>query len=165
MSCSSGRLQSRSTSSTQLTVTSWVWRTSKDLPRQVSAETGRSTVFLTLRVQPNWMHGCAQPSSRTSLEWNQPTSQKTPISVRLMPSVPQSRKTGRIQSHIPTIEVELYQRWRQLHPLPVQNPETIAFDLTPIPTYGTECPLDRARSETHETHLNQLNLSVMASVL
>jgi len=57
----------------------------------------------------------------------------------------QSRKTGRIQSHIPTIEVELYQRWRQLHPLPVQNPETIAFDLTPIPTYGTECPLIEPR--------------------
>lgn len=75
----------------------------------------------------------------------------------------QSRKTGRIQSHIPTIEVELYQRWRQLHPLPVQNPETIAFDLTPIPTYGTECPLIEPGSETHETHLNQLNLSVMTS--
>lgn len=75
----------------------------------------------------------------------------------------QSPKTRRIQSHIPSIEAELYQRWRTLHPLPDQNPETIAYDLTPIPTYGRECPLIEPGSKTHETRLNQLNLSVSTS--
>jgi len=75
----------------------------------------------------------------------------------------QSQKTRRIQSHIPSIEAELYQRWRTIHPLPDQNPETIAYDLTPIPTYGRECPLIEPGSKTHETHLNQLNLSVITS--
>lgn len=75
----------------------------------------------------------------------------------------QSQKTRRIQSHIPSIEAELYQRWRTMHPLPDQNPETIAYDLTPIPTYGRECPLIEPGSKTNETHLNQLNLSVITS--
>jgi len=75
----------------------------------------------------------------------------------------QSQKTQRIQTHIPSIEAELYQKWRIIHPLPEQNPETIAYDLTPIPTYGKECPLIEPGSKTHETHLNQLNLSVITS--
>ncbi len=75
----------------------------------------------------------------------------------------QSGKTRRIQSHIPSIEIELYQRWRNTHPLPDQNPETIAYDLTTIPTYGQECPLIEPGSKTHETQLNQLNLSVLTS--
>lgn len=74
-----------------------------------------------------------------------------------------SKKTQRIQSHIPFIEAELYQKWRTLHPLPDQSPETIAYDLTPIPTYGEECPLIEPGSKTHETRLNQLNLSVITS--
>jgi transposase len=75
----------------------------------------------------------------------------------------QSSKTQRIQSHIPSIETELYQRWRTVHPLPIQNPEIIAYDLTPIPTYGEECPLIEPGSKKHETQLNQLNLSVITS--
>ncbi len=74
-----------------------------------------------------------------------------------------SKKTQRIQSHIPFIEAELYQKWRTFHPLPDQSPETIAYDLTPIPTYGEECPLIEPGSKTHETQLNQLNLSVITS--
>lgn len=75
----------------------------------------------------------------------------------------QSVKTGTINTHIPTIESELYHKWRTIYPLPVQTPETIAFDLTPIPTYGLECPLVEPGSKTHETHLNQINLSVITS--
>ncbi len=75
----------------------------------------------------------------------------------------QSQKTQRIQSHIPSIEAELYQRWRSIHPLPIQNPETIAYDLTSIPTYGEECPLIEPGSKKRETQLNQLNLSVITS--
>lgn len=74
-----------------------------------------------------------------------------------------SQKTQRIQSHIPFIEAELYQKWRTIHPLPDQSPETIAYDLTTIPTYGKECPLIEPGSKTHETQLNQLNLSVITS--
>jgi len=74
-----------------------------------------------------------------------------------------SKKTQRIQSHIPFIEAELYQKWRTIHPLPDQSPETIAYDLTTIPTYGKECPLIEPGSKTHETQLNQLNLSVITS--
>lgn len=75
----------------------------------------------------------------------------------------QSLKTGKVRSQIPTIEAELYQKWRMIYPLPAQNPETIAFDLSSIPTYGQECPLIEPGSKTHETHLNQLNLSVITS--
>lgn len=75
----------------------------------------------------------------------------------------QSKKTQRIQSHIPSIEAELYQRWRNINPLPIQNPETIAFDLTAIPTYGEECPLIEPGNKKHETQLNQLNLSIITS--
>lgn len=75
----------------------------------------------------------------------------------------QSSKTGKIKSQIPTIEAGLYQKWRMIHPLPAQNPETIAFDLSSIPTYGQECSLIEPGSKTHETHLNQLNLSVITS--
>ena len=75
----------------------------------------------------------------------------------------QSQKTRRIQSHIPSIETGLYQRWRSSHPLPIQIPETIAYDLTSIPTYGEECPLIEPGSKKHETQLNQLNLSVITS--
>jgi transposase len=74
-----------------------------------------------------------------------------------------SQKNQRIQSHIPFIEAELYQKWRTIHPLPDQSPETIAYDLTTIPTYGKECPLIEPGSKTHETQLNQLNLSVITS--
>ena len=75
----------------------------------------------------------------------------------------QSQSTQLIQSHIPLIEAELYQKWRTLHPLPVQTSETIAYDLTSIPTYGQECPLIEPGSKKHETQLNQLNLSVITS--
>jgi transposase len=50
-----------------------------------------------------------------------------------------------------------------IHPLPALNPETIAFDLSSIPTYGQECSLIEPGSKTHETHLNQINLSVITS--
>jgi transposase len=75
----------------------------------------------------------------------------------------QSQKTRHIQSHVPSIEAELYQRWRSIHPLPIQNPETIAYDLTAIPTYGEECPLIEPGNKKHETQLNQLNLSIITS--
>jgi len=75
----------------------------------------------------------------------------------------QSPKTQRINSHIPTIEVELYQKWRSIRPLPTGRQETIAYDLTPILTYGTECPLIEPGSKINDTQLNQLNLSVITS--
>jgi transposase len=75
----------------------------------------------------------------------------------------QSPKTQRINSHIPTIEVELYQKWRSIRPLPTGCQETIAYDLTPILTYGTECPLIEPGSKINDTQLNQLNLSVITS--
>ena len=75
----------------------------------------------------------------------------------------QSLKSGKIKSQIPTIEAELYQKWRMLHPIPENNSETIAYDLSVIPTYGRECPLIEPGCKTHETHLNQLNLSVITS--
>ncbi len=74
-----------------------------------------------------------------------------------------SKKTQRIQSHILSIEAELYQKWRTNHPLPDQSPGTIAYDLTPVPTYGKECSMIEPGSKTRKTQLNQLNLSVITS--
>jgi hypothetical protein len=53
--------------------------------------------------------------------------------------------------------------WRQLNPLPVQIPETMAFDLTAIPTFGETCPLAELGSKAKDIHRNQINLSVLAS--
>lgn len=76
---------------------------------------------------------------------------------------PKSLTTQRINGHIPTIEQELYQKWRSLCPLPAGKQETIAYDLTPIPTYGTECPQIEPDSTVNDNQLNQLNLSVITS--
>jgi transposase len=50
-----------------------------------------------------------------------------------------------------------------MRPLPTGCQETIAYDLTPILTYGTECPLIEPGSKISDTQLNQLNLSVITS--
>jgi len=73
------------------------------------------------------------------------------------------KRSNRIISKIPTIESQLYQNWRQINPLPVQTPETIAFDLTAIPTFGETCPLAEFGSKARDIHRNQINLSILAS--
>lgn len=73
------------------------------------------------------------------------------------------KRTNRIKSNIPSIEGQLYQNWRQLNPLPVQMPETMAFDLTAIPTFGETCPFAELGSKAQDIHRNQINLSILAS--
>jgi len=73
------------------------------------------------------------------------------------------KRSNRIISKIPTIENQLYQNWRQINPLPIQTPETIAFDLTAIPTFGETCPLAELGSKARDIHRNQINLSILAS--
>lgn len=73
------------------------------------------------------------------------------------------KKSKRIMSHIPAIEDQLYQNWRRINPIHNQLPETIAFDLTAIPTFGETCPLSELGSKSRITHQNQINLSILAS--
>jgi len=75
----------------------------------------------------------------------------------------ESKRTQHTVTHIPTIEDTLYQKWRNIHPLPIQTPETIAFDLTAIPTFGKTCPLAEPGHKSRETHQLQINLSVVTS--
>ena len=75
----------------------------------------------------------------------------------------ESKRIQHIITHIPTIEDQLYQKWRTIHPLPVQTPETIAFDLTAIPTFGKKCTLAEPGHKSSETHQLQINLSVVTS--
>jgi transposase len=75
----------------------------------------------------------------------------------------ESKRIQHIITHIPTIEDQLYQKWRTIHPLPVQTPETIAFDLTAIPTFGKTCTLAEPGHKSSETHQLQINMSVVTS--
>jgi transposase len=75
----------------------------------------------------------------------------------------ESKRIQHIITHIPTIEDQLYQKWRAIHPLPIQTPETIAFDLTAIPTFGKTCTLAEPGHKSSETHQLQINLSVVTS--
>jgi len=74
-----------------------------------------------------------------------------------------STETQHMNTHIPQIEEILYQKWRIMYPLPIQTSEIVAFDLTPIPTFGKECPLAEKGHKTKETHQLQINLSVVTS--
>lgn len=75
----------------------------------------------------------------------------------------ESKRIQHIITHIPTIEDQLYQKWRSIHPLPVQTPERIAFDLTAIPTFGKTCTLAEPGHKSSETHQLQINMSVVTS--
>lgn len=75
----------------------------------------------------------------------------------------ESKRIQHIKTHIPTIEDQLYQKWRTIHPLPIQTTETIAFDLTAIPTFGRTCTLAEPGHKSRETHQLQINLSVVTS--
>jgi len=75
----------------------------------------------------------------------------------------ESKRIQHIKTHIPTIEDQLYQKWRTIHPLPIQTTETIAFDLTAIPTFGKTCTLAEPGHKSRETHQLQINLSVVTS--
>jgi transposase len=75
----------------------------------------------------------------------------------------ESQRIQHIITHIPTIEDQLYQKWRTIHPLPIQTPETIAFDLTAIPTFGKTCTLAEPGHKSRETHQLQINLSIITS--
>ena len=75
----------------------------------------------------------------------------------------ESKRIQHIITHIPAIEDQLYQKWRTIHPLPIQTPETIAFDLTAIPTFGKTCTLAEPGHKSRETHQLQINLSVVTS--
>ncbi len=68
-----------------------------------------------------------------------------------------------LKSNIPSIESQLYQNWRQLNPLPVQIPETMAFDLTAIPTFGETCPLAELGSKAKDIHRNQIHIRFLNS--
>ena len=67
-------------------------------------------------------------------EWNLLTSQKMLIFSHLMQFVPIT-ETRRIQSHIPSIEAELYQRWRTIHPLPTRIQKPLPMT-SPHSNYG-----------------------------
>jgi len=75
----------------------------------------------------------------------------------------ESKRIQHIKTDIPTIEDQLYQKWRTIHPLPIQTTETIAFDLTAIPTFGKTCTLAEPGHKSRETHQLQINLSVVTS--
>lgn len=71
--------------------------------------------------------------------------------------------TGRIIDNTKAIDESLYVKWRNLHPLPKGESETLAYDMTSTITYGTTCPLSEKGYNPEEWRHQQINLSILIS--
>ena len=72
-------------------------------------------------------------------------------------------ETGRIIDNTKAIDESLYAKWRNTHPLPKGEPETLAYDMTSTITYGTTCPLTEKGYNPEEWRHQQINLSFLIS--
>ncbi len=63
----------------------------------------------------------------------------------------------------PKINDALYQRWRKVHPLPVGETETLAYDLTTLLFFGVSCPLAELGYNPDRIRRRQANLAVLVS--
>lgn len=71
--------------------------------------------------------------------------------------------TGRIIDNTNAIDESLYAKWRNIHPLPKGESETLAYDMTSTITYGTTCPLTEKGYNPEEWRHQQINLSLLIS--
>ncbi|MEK9139944.1 MAG: IS1634 family transposase [Nitrospirota bacterium] len=70
---------------------------------------------------------------------------------------------GRIVDHTAVINEALYQRWRNISPLPAGTKETVAYDLTSILFFGVDCPMAELGRNPANAKRRQVNLSLLVS--
>lgn len=71
----------------------------------------------------------------------------------------------RYVDHTVVIGDELYQKWRQLNPLPAGEKETVAYDITSVLFFGVRCPLAEIGHNAKNIKLRQANLALLVSKL
>jgi transposase len=71
--------------------------------------------------------------------------------------------SGRIFDLSPPIEDRLCQRWRQIYPLPPDENEVVAYDMTAILFYGDTCPIASLGYNAEHIGRKQVNLAILVS--
>ena len=61
------------------------------------------------------------------------------------------------------IDDALYHRWRKSHPLPADEKETLAYDLTTLLFFGVSCPLAELGYNPDRIRRRQANLAILVS--
>lgn len=75
----------------------------------------------------------------------------------------EDRPGGRIRDLSPQVDDALYRRWRELHPLPVGEKETLAYDLTSVLFFGVSCPMAELGYNPDRIKRRQVNLALVVS--
>ena len=75
----------------------------------------------------------------------------------------QDRPGGRIRDLSPRVDDALYRRWRELHPLPDGERETLAYDLTSVLFFGVSCPMAELGYNPDRIKRRQVNLALVVS--
>jgi hypothetical protein len=75
----------------------------------------------------------------------------------------EDKTADRIIDLSPRIDDALYQRWRETHPLPARETETLAYDLTTLMFFGVSCPLAELGYNPDRIRRRQANLAVLVS--
>jgi len=70
---------------------------------------------------------------------------------------------GRIEDISASIEEGLYQHWRQKHPLPAGEAETLAYDMTAVLFHGNSCPIAHLGYNAEHIKRKQINLAILVS--
>jgi transposase len=73
------------------------------------------------------------------------------------------RASGRVADLSAELDDALYQKWRQDHPLPPGDKETLAYDLTTVLFFGVSCPLAELGYNPDRIRRHQVNLAVLVS--
>jgi transposase len=73
------------------------------------------------------------------------------------------RASGRVADLSAELDDALYQKWRQDHPLPPGDKETLAYDLTTVLFFGVSCPLAELGYNPDRIRRRQVNLAVLVS--
>lgn len=71
--------------------------------------------------------------------------------------------SGRIVDYTSEIDDSLYQKYRALHPLPMGEKETIAYDLTSVLFFGVSCSLAELGYNPERIKRRQVNLALLVS--
>jgi len=73
------------------------------------------------------------------------------------------RDAGRLHDPTARIDDALYRRWRALHPLPAEEKETLAYDLTSVLFFGVSYPLAELGYNLEKILRRQANLALVVS--
>ncbi len=71
--------------------------------------------------------------------------------------------SGRIVDNTKAIDESLYAIWRNQNPLPKNESEYLAYDMTSMITYGNTCPLAEKGHNAENWRQQQFNLSLLVS--